>query len=226
MVLGLSKWLKEIRLYKTWTLHSTQEFGRNKKLGRCFKKWESHISVLKENKNGRIFSLAWNIVYWLLRGLVLNFCGLENTILSGPKSRWKYDIYWLLKREWEIWYFLRQKVSEKIMFTDYWKVLVLSFSVMGNTVFFEAKNWCKGNIYPVFFSFSWYSRTWEIRFFMQCTILLHLIKSDNFNGNFNDNLYKFTYYMWCILQCRTKTELQNIRSTCEAVPFLISFAVL
>ena len=45
---------------------------------------------------------------------------------------------------WEIRSFLRQKVNGKMMFTDYWKVLilgyrkilVLSFSVMGNAVFF------------------------------------------------------------------------------------------
>ena len=35
--------------------------------------------------------------------------------------------------------FLRQKVDEKLVFTDYRKVLVLNFYVMGNTVFFETK---------------------------------------------------------------------------------------
>ena len=32
--------------------------------------------------------------------------------------------------------FLNQKVDGNMIFTDYWKVLVLNFSVMGNTVFF------------------------------------------------------------------------------------------
>ena len=52
-------------IIKTWTLDSTQEVGRKKRLARCFKKWESYISVLKKasNKNDRIFSLAWNIFY-------------------------------------------------------------------------------------------------------------------------------------------------------------------
>ena len=72
----LLKWLKETRFYKrkkkiiieTWTLYSMQEVGRKKKLARCFKKWESYISVLKKekknsSKKNRIFSLAWNIVY-------------------------------------------------------------------------------------------------------------------------------------------------------------------
>ena len=35
--------------------------------------------------------------------------------------------------------FLSQKVDGKIIFTDYWKVLILNFSVMGNTVFFSVK---------------------------------------------------------------------------------------
>ena len=35
--------------------------------------------------------------------------------------------------------FLSQKVDGNMIFTDYWKVLVLNFSGMGNTVFFSAK---------------------------------------------------------------------------------------
>ena len=40
-----------------------------------------------------------------------------------------------------------QKVDGKIVFTDYWKVLVLNFSVIGNTVFFESRSWWKDDIY-------------------------------------------------------------------------------
>ena len=36
--------------------------------------------------------------------------------------------------------FLSQKVEGNMMFTDYWKVLVLNFSVMGNTVFFVSRS--------------------------------------------------------------------------------------
>ena len=43
--------------------------------------------------------------------------------------------------------FLSQKIDGKIIFTDYWKVLVLNFSVMGNTVFFEPRSWWKDDIY-------------------------------------------------------------------------------
>ena len=72
------------------------------------------------------------------------------------------------------------------MFTDYWKVLVLNFLGIRNTVFFWTKNWWKDDIYwfpknscfelfgdgkcVLFLSsnngnFQWYSRTWEICFF-------------------------------------------------------------
>ena len=38
-----------------------------------------------------------------------------------------------------MWYFLSIKVDGKMIFTDYWKVLVLNFLMMGNTVFFWVK---------------------------------------------------------------------------------------
>ena len=34
-----------------------------------------------------------------------------------------------------------------MIFTDYWKGLVLNFSVVGNTVLFESSSWWKGDIY-------------------------------------------------------------------------------
>ena len=43
--------------------------------------------------------------------------------------------------------FLSQKVDRNMIFTDYWKVLVLIFSGMGNTAFFEPTSWWKDNIY-------------------------------------------------------------------------------
>ena len=46
-------------------------------------------------------------------------------------------MFWIFP--WWIRSFLNQKVDGKIIFTDYWKVLVLNFSEMGNTVFFVAK---------------------------------------------------------------------------------------
>ena len=49
-------------------------------------------------------------------------------------------------RGWKMWYFLYQKVDGKMIFTGYREVLALSFSVMGNTIFFSVKKlikrWC------------------------------------------------------------------------------------
>ena len=114
---------------------------------------ESYISVLKKYSNDRIFSLAWNIVSWLLKSHCFEF-------FRG----WTYGLFWakklieiyLLITEkflfWTFWngkygLFLRQKVNEKMICTDYWNVLVLNFSGMENTVFFEAKSWWKDDIY-------------------------------------------------------------------------------
>ena len=103
--------------------------------------------------------------------------------------------------------FLSQQVDDNMVLTGYWKVLVMNFSGMGNTVFFETKSWwkddlywllkssrfglpkssgfelfsdgkswCKDNIYLVYFSFPWYSRTWEIRFLVQCSYLRSIDK--------------------------------------------------
>ena len=111
--------------------------------------------------------------------------------------------------------FLSQKVDGNMIFTDYWKVLVLTFSEMGNTVFswakklteiwyllitgkflfwtlrwkeirsfFLPKSCWKSDIYMVFLSFLWYSRTWEIWFFTQWSAkwyFLHWLISDRLN---------------------------------------------
>ena len=82
--------------------------------------------------------------YW--KGLVLIFSGREIRSFLEPKSWWKDDIYWILKRScFELFrdgkygLFLSQEVDGKVMFTGYWEVLVLNFSVMGDIVFFSAK---------------------------------------------------------------------------------------
>ena len=58
----------------------------------------------------------------------------------------KDDIYWLLKISCfqlsgggKYGLFLSQEVDGKMIFTGYWKVLVLKLFVMGNTIFFSAK---------------------------------------------------------------------------------------
>ena len=60
--------------------------------------------------------------------------------------------------------FLNQKVDGNMIFTDYWKVLVLNFSVMGNTVFFWVKKLMERWYLLVTEKFLfWTFRRWEIR---------------------------------------------------------------
>ena len=157
-------------------MHSTQEISRKKKLARCFMKWESCISVLKKknNNNNRIFSLAWNIVYCLLKSPCFEFLGV-----------WKYGPFWAKKLmklwhllitekflfwtfwEWEIRVFLRQKVSGKIIFTGQWNTLVLNFPWIEITVFLSQKVDGKMIFTDtekfLFWPFPW----WEIRSFLK-----------------------------------------------------------
>ena len=62
------------------------------------------------------------------------------------ESWWKDNIYWLMERSCfeliiggEYGLFLSQKVDGKMIFTDYWKFLVLNISELRNTAFFWAK---------------------------------------------------------------------------------------
>ena len=75
-------------------------------------------------------------------------------------------LFWSF-REWEIRPFLSQKVDGKMLFTDYWKVLVLNFSVIGKMVFFWVKKlmerWYLLTNEKFLF---WILRRWEIRSFL------------------------------------------------------------
>ena len=132
--------------------------------------WDEKCGIFLSQKNDgkMIFTDYWKV-------LILNFSVMGNMA-----------------------FFQVKKLMEKMIFTDYGKVLVLNFSVVGNAVFFwvkklmerwyilvtesslfwtfwwwemrsffEPKSWWKDDIHFVFLSFSWYSRTWEIRFFVQ-----------------------------------------------------------
>ena len=112
--------------------------------------------------------------YWKV--LVLTFSEMGNTVFSWAKKL--MEIWYLLMIGkflfwtfgwWEIRSFFESRNWWKMIFTGYWEVLVLNFSVMGNTVFFQPKSWWKDDICMVFLSFLLYSRTWEIWFFAQCS---------------------------------------------------------
>ena len=63
--------------------------------------------------------------------------------------------------------FLSQKVDGNMIFTDYWKVLVLIFSGMGNTVFFWAKKLMERRYLLITENvFVWTFRWWKIRSFL------------------------------------------------------------
>ena len=88
------------------------------------------------------------IWYLLITGKFLFWSFQEWEIGSfiEPKSWWKDDIYWLLKRScFELFgdgkygFLLSQEVDGKMIFTGYWEVIVLNFSVIGNTVFSSPK---------------------------------------------------------------------------------------
>ena len=105
--------------------------------------------------------------YWKV--LVLIILGMGNTVFFCAKKlmeRWyllitKKALFWTF-RLWKIRPLLSREVDRKMIFTGYWEVLVLNFSVMGNAVFFF-----KDDFYLVFLIFPGYSRTWEIWFFAQ-----------------------------------------------------------
>ena len=130
---------------------------------------------IKKN-NEVIFSLVWNITFsdnWKVlalkylgmknmvflsqkvdgniiftdyrKGLVLIFLEIGNTVFSWAKT--------LIER----WYLL---IAEKVLCWNFrwWEI----------RSFLQPKSWWKDDIYMVFLSFLWYSRTWEIWFFALC----------------------------------------------------------
>ena len=77
-------------------------------------------------------------IYWLLKSYCFEpFRYGKYGLFWDKKLRKRYlliiemFLFWTF-RGWKIRPFLRQKVDGKIIFTGYWKVLVLSFSVMEN----------------------------------------------------------------------------------------------
>ena len=78
--------------------------------------------------------------------LIFSEMGNTNTVFFWAKKlieRWHLVVtgkvlFWTFQW-WKIRSFLIQEVGWKIIFTGYGEVLVLNFSVMGNTVFFSAK---------------------------------------------------------------------------------------
>ena len=155
------------KLMEIWYLLITEKF-----LFWSFREWEIQ-SFLSQRS-------CWkDDIYWLLKSSCFNFFGngkhglfwVKKLMESWYSLTTEKFLFWCF-REWEIGSFLRQKVDGKMIFTGCWEILVLNFSVMGNTAFFQLRSWWKDDIYLVFLSFLWYSRTWEIWFFAQCVVCI------------------------------------------------------
>ena len=97
--------------------------------------------VFFEPKVGRknIFAGYWKV-------FVLNFLVMGNAVFFWVKKlmeRWyllitENFLFWTFWW-WKIQSFLSQEVDGNMIFNGYREVLVLNFSVMGNTIFFSAK---------------------------------------------------------------------------------------
>ena len=126
--------------------------------------------------NEVIFSWAWNIIFTdNYKVLVLNFLEMKNMVFLSQKvdGNMIFTDYWKVlaltfsemgntvfswaKKLTEIWYLL---ITGKFLFWTFrwWEI----------RSFFQPKSWWKDDIYVVFLSFLWYSRTWKIWFFAQC----------------------------------------------------------
>ena len=137
--------------------------------------WKVLVLTFSEMGN-MVFSWAkklTDIWYLLITGefLFWTFRGWGIRFFFEPRSWWKYDIYWLLKSccfnlfgSGKYGLSLSQKNDGNMIFTNYWKVLVLNFTVMRNTVFFGVKKLME-RLYllvtekVLFWTFRW----WEIR---------------------------------------------------------------
>ena len=123
-----------------------------------------------------LFSLAWNIIFSNnLKVLVLKFLEMKDMVFLSQKvdGNMIFTDYWKVlvstfsemgntvfswpKKLTEIWHLL---IFGKLLFWTFqwWEI----------RSFFLPKSCWKGDIYMVFLSFLWYSRTWEIWFFAQC----------------------------------------------------------
>ena len=148
--------------------------------------------------------LSWSFREWEIRSFFV------------PKSWWKDRTYWLLKRPC-----FEQEVDRKMIFTGYWKVLVLNLSCF--------EGWYLLGL----LSFPGYSRTWEIWFFAQWlnrfVFLLFLVFSED-----DDLQPVFRRYSWCfssliifswslmlILEILVLTVFTSLDSTIESSEILI-----
>ena len=155
------------KLVERWSFLSIYEIDDLLRSGK------DDISVLKKDKQQRK-TIRWYFIYhgvscFLIteRFLFSIFWRWKMRGFFEPKSWGEYDIYWLLKSScfepfgnekhglcWakklmERWYLL---LTEKFLFSNCCEWEMRSF--------IQPKSWWKDNIFFIFLSFLWYSRTW------------------------------------------------------------------
>ena len=109
--------------------------------------------------------LFWNLLGWKIR----SFWGkklMERWYLLVTEKFFFWTVLW-----WEIRsFFGGKKLKERwyLLMTE--KFLFSAFQWWELRSFYWLESWCESNIYLAFMSFPWYSRTWDIRFFVQCLL--------------------------------------------------------
>ena len=135
----------------------------------CFELFgdEKYGLFLSQEVDGKmIFTGYWEVLVltfrkWEIRSFLSQKLMERQYLLITERSCFelfgdgKYGLF-LVKKLIERWYLL---VTEKFLF---W-----TFQLWEIRSFFQSKSWWKDDIYLVFLRFPWYSRTWEIWFFVQ-----------------------------------------------------------
>ena len=100
-----------------------------------FDLFENGIFIKQKMKRWYLL-ISEMFLFWTLRGWkIWSFIWSKKLMERWYLLITETFLFWAFPW-WKIWSLLRQKVNGKMMFTDYWKVHILSFSVMRNTVFF------------------------------------------------------------------------------------------
>ena len=125
--------------------------------------------------NEVIFSLAWNIIFsdnWKV--LVLKFLEMKNMVFLSQKvdGNMIFTDYWkglalIFSKMGNTVFFWVEKLMEWLYLLVTKKFLFRTFRWWETRSFIEPKIWWRDDIYLVFLSFPWYSRTFEIWFFVQ-----------------------------------------------------------
>ena len=143
-------------------------------------------------------------VYWLMKSSCFKLSGEEKYGLFWAKKLYLLIIgkflFWTFPR-WEIRVFLAKKLMERryLLITE--KALFWTFWRWKNGFFFEPKSWWKDDIYLVFLSFPWYSRAWEIWYFMQWQLTFRVHSKNDFTQPKFKTKFNFFFFLHIKFYC-------------------------